>query len=187
MPKKETKISVIVLLLIDIVSISVFVFLFSFTKDLIAESINGENDIKMELKKEDARVLMKDDLVLGKMYQEKLADYMIPSGGTVDFIKVMDQLVSNSGLKSKSHMSVASEPYSKGDSIGAEIVRVSIDVMGEWKNIQFFLTSLENYPLKIDIKKMSLNKFSDYTISGKNVPQWSGSFEFTVVKIKDAK
>jgi Tfp pilus assembly protein PilO len=186
MPKKETKILIIIILLIDIASIGAFVFLFSFTKNLIIESVNRENEIKTELKREDTMVLMKNDLELGKMYQEKLMNYMVPSGGTVDFIKTLEQIVSNSGIKSNI-TNVNNETYNKGDSIGAELIKINMSVTGEWKNIQFFLTSLENYPLKIDINKLSLSKFSNYVINGKNTPEWSGSFEFTVVKIKDTK
>ncbi|MFH1454795.1 MAG: hypothetical protein ABIF22_00490 [bacterium] len=186
MPKKQTKILVIALLLIDIISIGAFVFLFSFTQSLITESIKKENEIKKELKKQETQSLMKDSFALGEMYQEKLVSYMIPQGGVVDFIKTLEQLVSNSGLKSDIK-TVSIEIYDKGGSIGTELIRINMDVIGEWKNIQFFLTSLESYPLKIDIKKVSFNKFSDYTIKGKSIPQWSGSFDFTVIKIKDTK
>jgi len=186
MPKKETKIFAAILLLVSILSAGLFIYLFVYTKNLIAESANKESDIKLELKKEDVRVLMKEDLVSSKLYQEKLMDYMIPSGGTVDFIKILEQLVLNTGLKSDIK-NVSSEPYDKGNAIGAELLRVNMDVIGEWQNIQFFITSLENYPLKIDIKKIYLNKFSEYTVKGRKVPQWSGSLEFTVVKVKDTK
>ncbi len=186
MPKKQTKKLVITLLLIDILSIGIFVFLFILTKNLIAQSINAENDIKTELKKEDARVLMKDDLVLGKTYQGKIMNYIIPSDGTVDFIKTLEGLVLNTGLKSDIK-NVVEEPYNKDDSVGLDAIRINMDVLGEWKNIQFFLKLLENYPLKIDIKNMSINKFSDNIINGKKTSQWAGSFEFTVVKIKDTK
>jgi len=186
MPKKETKILIIILLLVDISSIGSFIFLFNFTKNQITESVNRENDIKTELKKEDAVVLMKDDLIQGKIYQDKLSSYMIPSGGTVEFIKTIEQVVLNTGLK-YDIQTVNNEPYNKGDAIGAELLHININVIGEWKNIQFFVKSLENYPLKIEIKKVSLNKFSDYTIQGRKIPEWSGNFEFTVVKIKDIK
>jgi len=186
MPKKKTKILIVILLVIDIISLGVFVFLFSFTKNLIAESIDKENDIKTELKKEDIRILMKGDLSLSKIYQKELANYMIPSGGTVDFIKTLEQLSLNSGVKSDIK-TVASEKYNEGDSIGEELLRINMNITGEWKNVEFFLSSLENYPLKIDIKNISLDKFSEYIVKGKSIPEWAGNFEFTVVKIKDAK
>jgi len=186
MPKKETKILVIILLLADVISIGAFIFLFSFTKGLISESVSNGNDIKAELAKEDTIILMKDDITLGKMYQDKLMGYAIPAGGTVDLIKALEILVSNTGLKSDIKV-VASEPYDKGNLLGLELVRINMDVTGEWKNVQFFLTSLENYPLKISVKKVSLSKFSDFNVNGKNIPQWAGNFEFTVVKIKDTK
>lgn len=186
MPKKETKKIVIILLLIDIIFIGVFVFLFYFTKSLITESISKENSIRTELKSEDGRILMKDDLASGKVFREKLMDYVIPSGGAVDFIETLERLVLSSGLKSDVKI-VTNEAYDKGNLVGAELLRINMDVIGEWKNIQFFLDSLEGYPLEIDIKKMSLNKVSDLIIKNKTIPQWSGNFEFTVVKIKDIK
>jgi Tfp pilus assembly protein PilO len=186
MPKNETKILAIILIVIDILSIVAFIFLYNFTTNQITESVNKEDQIKLKLKKEDTITLMKDDLAQGKMFQDNLTAYMIPSGGTVEFIKTIEQLVLNTGLKSDIK-TVANEPYDKGSAINAELLRVNMDVIGEWKNIQFFLQSLENYPLKINLVNVSFNKFSDYTINGKTVPQWSGTFEFTVVKIKDAK
>ena len=186
MPKKETKTLAILFLIIDIISIGAFVFLFTYTKNLITKAVNNEDEIKTELKKDNALVLMKDALVAGKLYQDKMLGYIVPSGGTVDFIKTVELLVSNSGLKSDIK-TVVSGPYDKGNIVGAELLRVSMDVVGEWKNIQFLITSLENYPLKINITKVSLNKFSDYIVNGKKVPEWAGSFEFTVVKMKDVK
>ncbi|MFH0755291.1 MAG: hypothetical protein V1910_01315 [bacterium] len=183
MPKKETKILLISFLLIDIISISIFIFLFSFTKNLIADSVNKEDEIKIELKKEDAKVLMKNDFILGKMYKEKLINYMIPSGGVIDFIKILEQLVLKSEIKSDIKM-LGNGIYDKGNSIGAEFVKINMNVIGEWKNIQFFLMSLENYPLKIDINKISLNKISTSVKKGKTITEWSGNFEFTIVKIK---
>src|SRR3989344_2013567 len=99
MPKNETKKLAIIILLVDLIFISFFVVLYYFTKNLIIESVNKENEIKIELKKEDTRALMKNDLILGKMYQEKLIEYVIPKGGTVDFIKTLEQLILNSELK----------------------------------------------------------------------------------------
>ena len=186
MPKKETKILVITLLLIDIIFAGIFIFIFSFTKNLIAESINGENTIKDELKSEDTATLMKNDLVSAKIFQQKMADYMVSSGGTVDFIKILEQLVSNSGLKYNIN-TVASVPYTKDVVSNIELLKIDMDATGDWNSIQFFLASLENYPLKIDINNISLTKSSDDMIKGKNIPQWSLSLEFTVVKIKDSK
>ncbi len=184
MPKKETKILLAVFLLLGIASMGAFVFLFSFTKNLIAESVNKSNDIKTELKKEGAETLMKDDLILGEMYQKKLEEYIIAKGGTVDFLKTLEQLISNTGLKYNIN-TVSSATYDKGDKMGEELLKININATGAWQNIQLFLKSLENYPLKINITKMSLNKFSDSIIKGRKVPEWSLNLDFTVVKMKD--
>ena len=186
MPQNKTKTLAIIILFIDALSIGTFIALFNFTNGQIVESVNNENSIKTELRMEDMRVLMKDDLLLGKQFQTKLNDYILPKGSTVDFIKTVEQLSENSGLKSDIK-TVTNDPYDKGNAIGADFITVNIDVIGGWDNIQLFIKYLESYPLKIDIKKMSLNKISDHIVNGRNVPQWSGSFEFTAVKMKDTK
>lgn len=186
MPQKKTKTLFIALLSLNIVFLGIFLFLFNSTKSKITESLNQESEIKTQLKMDDVRVVMKEDLLLGKQYQTKLADYILPSNSTVDFIKTIETLALNSGLKSDIK-TVINEPYDKGASIGAEYLRVNIDVIGDWKSVQLFIKYLETYPLKIGIKKMSLNKFSDYILRGRTIPQWSGSFEFVVVKMKDKK
>lgn len=184
MPKKKTKNLVIILIILNIFSISFFLFLFNHTNDLITESVLIENELKNEIKRDDARVFMKEDLLRAKSYEEKISGYVISKEGTVDFIKTLEQLVSSSSLKSNIK-NVSNENYEKGNAIGAELMKVNVDVIGEWKNIIYFLKLLENYPLKIDIKTISLNMFSSYTVGGKIVPQWVGSFEFSIVKMKD--
>jgi hypothetical protein len=186
MPKKQTKILVYSLILINMISIGFFALLLYFTENLVQKSISTENIIKTELKVEDMRSFMKDDFTLGKIYQEKLMNYIVPSSGTVDLIKIIEKLVLNNDLKSDIK-NVSNKPYDIGSSINVEYVSIDMDVTGEWKNIHFFIKSLENYPLKIDINKLSINKFSDYVANGKKVPIWAGNIEFTVLKIKDNK
>lgn len=186
MPKKKTKILLLILIIIDLISISAFIFIFIFTKNLIAESVSKEDQIKMELKKESAAVLMKDDLAQGKNYQAQMMNYVVASDGTVAFIELLEKIVNNNNLKLNIR-NVTTEPYKKSNNSTVELLRISIDVTGEWKNVYYFLSTLENYPLQIDINKLSINKFDDTSIKGKKVPQWSGSFDFTVVKIKEVK
>lgn len=186
MPQNKTKTLAIIILFIDALFIGTFFALFNITKNQITESVNKENDIKTQLKIEDIKVLMKEDLLLGKQYQKELTEYILPKDGTVDFIKTLEQLSFNSGIKSDIK-SVTNTNYSKGDAIGAEYILVKMDVIGSWDNIHLFLRYLETYPLRTVINIMSLNKISDYVLKGKNIPQWSGSFEFTVVKLKDTK
>jgi len=184
MPKKETKTLLIIMGIADLFIIGLFIFIYNYTNNLINESINTESNIKTELQKQDARIMMKNDLISSETYQDKLKEYIIPSGGTVDFIKLLEQLVSNSNIKSDIK-NVTTENDNKDNLVGAELIRINMDVLGEWKNVQFFITLLENYPLKIEIKSISLNKFSDNVVKGRSVSQWAGNFEFTVLKYKD--
>ena len=95
-------------------------------------------------------------------------------------------MILNSELKSDIS-AVSNEAYNKGNLIGVELLRVKMNVIGEWKNVQFFLKELENYPLKITINSVSFNKYSDKVVNDKKISQWTGNFEFTVAKIKDTK
>lgn len=186
MPKKRTKIILIVLFLANILIVATFTFIYISTKNLIEESVNKEDQIKTELKKENAAVIMKEDLVLAKIYQEKLNNFVINSNETVVFIELLENMIINSNLKSDIR-NVSTEVYKKSGVSNMELLRVNVDVVGEWKNIQYFLNYLENYPLQINIEKVSLNRYTDYESKNKNVSQWSGSLEFTVVKNKDTK
>lgn len=186
MPQRKTEISLILFILIDILSISAFLYLYNITQDLIAETIEKGDLIKIELKKDDAKILMKDDINQGKIYKDKLMSYVIPAEGTVDFIKVLEQLISSSGVKADIK-SVSSEAYDKGTAIGLELVRVNIDITGDWSGVKYLLNLIENYPLKIDVKKIAFSKFSDLVKKGVSIPQWSGNIEFTAVKTKDNK
>ena len=93
-------------------------------------------------------------------------------------------MVASSSLKSQVD-SISYDQSSDLSAVSAEFLDVKISVEGTWSNIHFFLKLLENYPLKIDIKSVSLKQFTTYTVGGKQVPQWSGDIDFTVVKFKD--
>lgn len=186
MPLNKTKTLALIILFADALFIGTFIALFNFTKGQITESVNKENSIKTELKMEDIRVLMKDDLILGKEYKSQLSNYILPKDSTIDFIKTIEDLSLSSGVKSDIK-TVTNDRYDKGEAIGAEFITIKMDVLGAWDNVQLFLKYLESYPLRIDIKMMSLNKVSDRVVNGRNIPQWAGNFEFTVVKIKDTK
>jgi len=184
MPKKETKRLLIIMVATNLLIIGLFIYVYNYTNNLINKSINTESDIKIELQKQDARIMMKNDLISSKTYQEKLKEYIVPSEGTVNFIKLLEQLALNSNIKSDIK-NVATENDNKNILASTELIRINMDVLGEWKNVQFFITLLENYPLKIEIKNVYLNKFSENVVRGKSISQWAGNIEFTVLKYKD--
>jgi hypothetical protein len=150
------------------------------------DSNNKEDQIKNEIKKQESRSFMQKDLDDANIYKNKINEFIIKEGDIVGFIKILEDMVSSSGLKSEVK-SVSAESNDDLGVINSEYIRVKLDVTGGWNNIQFFLKLIENYPLKIDIDKVFLTKFSDYEARNKEMPQWLGSFEFTVVKLKDNK
>lgn len=184
MPNKKTKIILITFLTLDLLLVIIFSSLFLYMKSQNIDTNDKENQIKSEIKKQESRSLMQDDLEESKDYRNKINEFIIGQENIVGFIKILEDMVSSSGLKYEVK-SVISEQNDDLSLINSEYVRVNVDVTGDWKKIQFFLKLLENYPLKIDLDKVSLTKFSDYEVKGNKMPQWLGSFEFTVVKIKD--
>ncbi|MCX6717150.1 MAG: hypothetical protein NTU76_00550 [Candidatus Taylorbacteria bacterium] len=126
---------------------------------------------------------MDKELLNNKNYTDKLSEYIISSNGVIDFIDILEKKISSNNLKSD----VKSLVYEAGSIPNLELARIKIDVTGEWKNVVFFLKLLENYPLKISIENVSFKKFSEYKIGSKDVPQWVGSLEFTVLKYKETE
>jgi hypothetical protein len=186
MPNNKTKIILITFIFLDLILAIVFSGLYFYMKKQTIDSINKKDQIKSEIKKQEARDIMKSDLNDAKIYGDKIKEFMVSEGDIVGFIKILENMVSTTGLKSEVK-SVSAESNDNLNLINGEYIRVKLDVTGEWNNIQSFLKLLENYPLKIDIDKLSISKFSDYEPKTKIMPQWLGSFEFTVVKIKDNK
>jgi len=181
MLQKKTKISFIIISIIDLVLIVAFFILFLFVQKQISNTIEKENNIKDEIKKAESNALMDKELLNNKNYTDKLSEYIINSSGLIDFIDILEKNISNNNLKSD----VKSLVYEEGSIPNLELARIKIDITGEWKNVIFFLKLLENYPLKISIDNVSFKKFSEYEVGSKNIPQWIGSFEFTVIKYKD--
>ncbi len=182
MPKKETKILVIILLILDLAAIMVFILLFSFTKKQISDTVSKTDEIKAEITKKETLFLMKNDISYGKNYENNLYQFIIGKNDVVGLIKTIESMVASSSLKSDIN-SITYEQSSKLTPINSELVKISMSASGEWKNLQFFLNLLENYPLKIDIRNISFARSGD--AGAKKVPVWTGNFEFTVVKLKN--
>ncbi len=184
MIKTKTKASLISLIILDIIIVAIFAILYSFTANQISDTVNKIDQIKTEIKKEETLALMKKDVEDSKNYENKFYGYFIGANNVADFLKTLDDLVSSSSLKSN----IQSIAYESSDGTGAintEFVRVKISVLGRWGNVQYFLKLLENYPLKIDVKNISLNKTSDAVVSGRKVSIWSADVDFTALKLKN--
>lgn len=141
-------------------------------------------EIRDETKKGESFLFIKKDIENNKNSINKVYDYIIKADGAVDFMQNIENLAKSSGLKSEVK-SVSFDPVSGVKLSGVESMRVRFDVIGEWKDVEYFLELLENYPMHLVINKIALNKFSDYLVKDKKIPQWLGSFEFSIIKVKD--
>jgi len=184
MPKRKTKILVLLAFLSAAVSVSAFFILFSLMQGKVADTIAKTDEIQMALEKQRSLSFIQKSIADNQTSENALAGFIIPANSVSDFIQTLEDLVATSSLKSQVN-SISYQSSSALSAVGAELVDVQMGVIGTWSNIHFFLELLENYPLKIVIKSASLKQFATYTIAGKQVPEWSLDIEFTAVKFKD--
>jgi len=183
MPSKKTKKILLVWIFISAILAVAFAFalwsIFSFDAVSTAKSI----EIKDETKKGESYLFMKKDIENNKNSINRVYDYIIKSDEIVNFMQKIEDLAKENGLTPEVK-SVSFEGVAGNNISNIESMRILVDVTGEWKSVEYFLEILENYPISLDIKKFSLNK-TDIVIKNKKVPQWTGSFDFSVIKIKD--
>jgi hypothetical protein len=184
MPIKKSKKILFLSSVMATFSVLVFLTMFFIIKSLNQSSLEKSNEIKNEIEKDESLFFIKKDIENNKILLEKIDNYVIKSDEVVNFIQAIEGLALNNGLKSEVK-SVSFTSFSDIDSSYLELTKVKINVVGEWGNVEYFLQILENYPLKINIANISLSKFTSNTVKGKTISQWSGDFEFTVVKLKD--
>lgn len=183
MPSKKTKKILLVWIVVAAVFAGAFAFVlwsvFSFDAISTAKSI----EIRDETKKGESYLFMKKDIETNKNSINKVYDYIIKPDDVVNFMQKLEDLARDNNLKSEVK-AVSFEGVSGANLSNVESMRVLVDVTGEWKNVEYFLEVLENYPISLDIKKFSLSK-TDIVVKNKKVPQWTGSFDFSVIKVKD--
>src|SRR3989344_3746350 len=101
MPRKETKISSTALILFNLAVVVIFFVLYSFTMSQVTDTVAKESQIKAEVIKKDKTYIMKNDIKLGKSYENSLYSYIVGKDGIADLIRVVEGLASKSSLKSE--------------------------------------------------------------------------------------
>jgi len=180
MPRKETKISSTALILFNLAVVVIFFVLYSFTMSQVTDTVAKESQIKAEVIKKDKTYIMKNDIKLGKSYENSLYSYIVGKDGIADLIRVVEGLASKSSLKSEIK-NISYETQNNLSSVGLEFIKIEMKVSGEWKNLNYFIELLENYPLKIQINSSSLAMIGT---SANKKPEWSGDFELMIVKFR---
>jgi hypothetical protein len=174
------------ILIADIIAVSIFVFILWDINSINNKFTLKAFEIKSEADKQDTFFSTKRDWGENNVKINNLDSYVMSSDGVANFIERLGSLTLNNGLKSEVK-SISFGTVSGRNYRNIELVDIKIDVIGEWRNVEYFLEILENYPLAIDIKSFNMSKFSDYEKNNKKISQWLGSFEFTVVKLKEKK
>lgn len=183
MIKDKTKKIFTLILALNIVVLSVFCFMLWKINSYKKDSESKVQKISLQVQKEESYLHVKKDFENYRDSIDRINGYIVGQDGIVNFIKDLESMTLRDGLKSDIK-SVSFEPVVGINAKYFESIRIKADISGEWRNLDFFLRSLETYSLKLDIKSISFVKVSD-TSASKKIPQWVGSFEFTLLKIKD--
>jgi hypothetical protein len=186
MPLKKTRKILIIISCIGLVVLLVYLFILWNIKSNSDQFSSKAMILKSELDTQNAFLSMKKDWEENDVEAGDLNNYIIPVDGVADFMKSLDKITSANNLKSEVN-SISFVPVSGGNYQDIELLDVKIDTIGEWKNVRYFLDILENYPLAIDIRNFNISRFSTYQVKGVTTNQWLGSFEFTILKLKDNK
>src|SRR5258706_12301886 len=101
MPKEKTKIILVSLLIADLCLVLLFLMLYIYTMNQISETITNTDQVKFEIKKGESLSFMKKDIEDAKNYKGILDSYLIQKNDTVSFIKILENLVASSSLKSQ--------------------------------------------------------------------------------------
>jgi hypothetical protein len=184
MPIKKTLNLFIFLIIINVAVFSTFGVMFYLFGRNAADISDKTALIKEQIQKQESVAMMKKDLADNREEIGNLNKYVVGSDGVVDFIKSVEKMSSGNSLKSEIK-SVTFEPVTGYPSENTELMRIRLDSIGEWKDVVFLLKTLEDYPLNLVLQSVSFSKFSDYQSGKKTIPQWLGSFDFTVLKMKN--
>ncbi len=175
----KTRTILISLFIIDVAVAIIFTTLFLHTKSLTSDASLKEEQIKDDIRKEESISVMKKDIGFSKNSEDELSSYLIgkDDSDVTGFIKVLENIASGSQLT----IDVQSLSYEQDASlsqVNGELVHISIAVSGKWDNVFSFIKFLINYPLKINIKNLSLG-----VIDAKS--NWSANIDFTAIKLKN--
>ena len=181
----KTKALLITSIIQSIFVIVVFVVIYTFILNQISDTVNKIDQIKTEIRRQETLSLMKKDVEDSTANESKIYGYFIGVNGVADFLKTIEGLVSSSSLQYDIQSIAYEAPSQPTAPINTELLRVKMSITGKWANVQHFLELIENYPLKIDIRSVSLNQTGDLTVSGKTVHQWSANIDFTALKLKN--
>lgn len=186
MPIKKTKARLIFWIIVDMVVILVS-FVLLWEVDLSIKDFSDKTiKIKNEINKEESSFFLRRDFESNIEKINIVDKYIVEHEDLANLIDLFEKAALNNNLKIEVK-SVSFVPIDISELKDIELVKMNINVVGEWKNTEYFLEFLENYPLKLDINNALFDRISDEKAKDKIFPQWLASFEFTVVKFKEAK
>ncbi len=176
---KQTQKKFIVLLCANCLCAGFFIFLHIITVNKISDAAISEEKIRNEIIRNESVDIMKKDLGTSIDYEKEMKKYFIGSDESdlANFISALEKFSSDNALKITVN-SVSFEDSPKLLPIRAEYARLPISLLGKWENTQNMIRFLENYPYKIELKSVTLQRnFESH--------DWSESIDFDVARLKN--
>lgn len=149
------------------------------------------NQIESEVKKDESLRSIKNLMNDTKEDRGQIERLFVQPNGTVDFIETVELLGRTADVKIEVESVGVSAFKNKTASSTTELFNLSFKTEGSWQNTMHLLSLLDNMPYKISFENVNLSKISGSSGSDKNKEEnpsyWNGSFNFTVLKIKNSK
>ena len=173
---KTIRLLIFALLFALIATLLYFVILMEITKgnEFILEL---RSNLKLEVIKEQRFLSVKNLVRNIKDERKELDGYFVSDESIVAFLGAVEGL----GIKTGAIVEINTvdvEEIDEEDSI-SELLRVSIDVRGNWSSVFHVLSLLEAMPLPISVKDVQLS-----VREGEEEQIWNGSYEVVVDKLK---
>ncbi len=175
----QTKLKLIALGIANFILIGAFSLLYLSTIGKVSDATINEEKIRNEIIRKESIDIMKKNLGNDTDYEKELKKYLIGNeeSDLATFISTLEKFSADHALKF-AVSSVSFEDAPKLTAISSEYAKLRITFSGKWENTQSMIAFLENYPFKIEIKSVSMQKNYENK-------DWSLAVDFNVAKIKN--
>lgn len=174
-------------------AVAIFFFAVKYINQRMERVATVLTDITELTKKADEYQIFERIIKSTETERAKISSYVIKKDGLVDFIKLIENIATASGVEVMIKTVVESEVSSPASSFPKVMLTLPLTAIGTWENISMFFALLETMPYKTTLTKVDLKKLAFEEVSegiskkrrfSKANPGWQGDFEFGVLKFK---
>jgi len=176
----KTKRKVAFAVFLAFISVGAYYFLFRVINQTNDATALALNSLSFETSRQAKSFNTQRLLDSTKEQRAAIETYSLPKEGIVGFIGQLETAAREIGLDLE--ISSVDVPSSKGSYLESLSLEIKID--GSWNNVFYFISLLENLPLKIDFQQVNLGKQDAKDSQDKETSSWEGIIHITVSKFK---